>query len=265
MKKRLKLFCGKPHTVICRDCGHTMVTEENVSHILCPNCGGKRFDLALFRGGEADDTAEKTPDPVEIKEAKEQVHREPLFDSQFEKRLKKFSGEILEKGEFEKTFAKEAEEAIEKGFAEPQEDGSFRINESSYSMQKLFSKLTISVTKTLELDPAIMKGEIDKEEIIDKLKEKMPEKSIMILKKAHDIPVKAFSEDGIEEGEAWLEDSRIINDLELEYNGQSMGIDQFLKILSERYPDRPENIIDLLVKSGTIRLDGSQVTIQSKK
>lgn len=261
--KRLKLFCNQPHTVICRDCGHTMVTEENVSHILCPNCGGKRFDLALFRGGEADSTP--TPDPVQIKEAKEQVQREPLFDSQFEKRLKKFSGETLEKGEFEKTFAEKSNEAIEKGFAEPQEDGSYRINEASYSMQKLFSKLTISVTKTLELDPAIMRGEIDKEEIIDRLREKMPEKSIMILKKAHDLPIKTFSEQPKDEGESWLEDSRIINDLELEYNGQSMGIDQFLKILSERYPDRPENIIDLLVKAGTIRLDGSQVTIQSKK
>ena len=35
--------------VVCRDCGHVMETAENVSQILCPNCGGRRFNLKLFK------------------------------------------------------------------------------------------------------------------------------------------------------------------------------------------------------------------------
>ena len=32
-------------TVICKDCGHTMTTAETVTHMICPNCGGKKLRI----------------------------------------------------------------------------------------------------------------------------------------------------------------------------------------------------------------------------
>ena len=255
-------------TVICKDCGHTMTTAETVTHMTCPNCGGKRFDLALFRTAE-----EEVKDPdVEfdrIKEAEEQIKpadekRYSLFENfltSYEEKLKEYSGKVLEEDEFEKIFSNEAEDMIEKRFADLNEEGKVEINPFAFETERAFSKLIISVTKTLELDPAIMKGEVEKEEIIDKLEDKLPEKEIMILKKAHDIPTEhVYSEP---EENTWLQDSCIIQDLETEYNNESFPIEQFIKILRERYPDAPENIMDLLSEVGVMRIEGARVTIQS--
>ena len=89
----------------------------------------------------------------------------------------------------------------------------------------------------------------------------LPEKGIMILKKAHDITPRElhFSEDCCSD---WISDSSIIPDLKLEYANQSMGIKQFMDILRNRYPDAPEDIIDQLISRDVIFLDGSQVTIK---
>ena len=108
-----------------------------------------------------------------------------------------------------------------------------------------------------------MNGEFSKEEIIDKLEDKIPEKGIMILKKTHDIPVMEHEEHHFSDISTWVEDSSIIPDLELEYNNTSFGIEQFIKILRERYPDAPEDIMDILQERGVIRLEGTQVTVQS--
>lgn len=256
-------------TVICKDCGHTMTTAETTSRMYCPNCGGKRFDLALFRTAE-----DVQPDPdVEfdrIKEAKEQIKPESekrysLFENfltPFEEKLKEYSGKTIGKDEFEKTFSDKAEDMIEKGFATPSEDSSnISISPLAYSTERLFSKLIISVTKTLELDPAIMKGEVDKEEVIEGLENKVPEKHITILKKVHDLPLEHSYCDSPET--SWLQDSCIVPDLEAEYNNESFPIEQFIKLIRERYPDAPENIMDLLSEVGVIRIEGARVTVQS--
>ena len=279
-KPRKKLFSSSEFNgdegmiirqVVCQDCGHTMETGESTSAIVCPNCGGKRFNISLFPASKAD---EGDPDVEfdKIKEAEEQPkavkkefsERRPLFsDTPYEVALKTYSGQTLTNDEFEKIFSDNAEDMFEKGFAVENEEGGINIVEGSYGSQKLFSKLIISITKTLELDPAIMKGEINKEELIDKLEDHMPEKSIMILKKAHDIlPVQHQYSD---EGETWLQDSKIIPDLTLEYDNQSFPIEQFIKIIRERYDDAPENILDLLLKEGVIMIEGNSVTIISKR
>ena len=47
-----------------------------------------------------------------------------------------------------------------------------------------------------------------------------------------------------------------------EYGNKRFGVKQFIDILRDRYPDAPENIIDILVEKGVIFLDGSQVTVK---
>ena len=271
--ERLKLFSEEAevvaeeilHELICQDCGHVIETGETPTHVVCPNCGGKRMILKLFPTPKVEEPElmeEKDTDKDTPKDPVAEIERKSLFDSPLENKLKEFSGKTMTTGEYEKTFseATERESLEEKGFARTTEDGQVTIDRDAYVMQKTFSRLIISVTKTLELDPSIMNGDIKREDIIEKLEERLPEKGIIALKKAHGIPIEeehTYSEDA----NTWLTDSSIIPDLELEYNNQSFGIEQFIKIIRDRYPDAPENIIDLLVENGAIRLDGTQVTI----
>ena len=269
---RLKLFSDEPHEeaevvaeeilheLICQDCGHVIQTAETPTHAVCPNCGGKRMILKLVEEAELMD--EKDTDKDTPKDPVAEIERKSLFDSPLENKLKEFSGQTMTTGEYEKTFSEalDRESLEERGFAKVGEDGQVTIDSNAYIMQKTFSKLIISVTKTLELDPSIMNGDIKREDIIEKLEERLPEKGIIALKKAHGIPIEeehTYSEDA----DTWLTDSSIIPDLELEYNNQSFGIEQFIKIIRDRYPDAPENILDLLVEKGAIQLDGTQVTI----
>lgn len=274
---RLKLFSDESHEeaevvaeeilheLICQDCGHVITSGETPTHAVCPNCGGKRMILKLFptpKVEEAELMDEKDTDKDTPKDPVAEIKRKSLFDSPLENKLKEFSGQTMTTGEYEKTFSEalDRESLEERGFAKVGEDGQVTIDPNAYIMQKTFSKLIISVTKTLELDPSIMNGDIKREDIIEKLEERLPEKGIIALKKAHGIPIEeehTYSEDA----DTWLTDSSIIPDLELEYNNQSFGIEQFIKIIRDRYPDAPENILDLLVEKGAIQLDGTQVTI----
>ena len=40
-----------------------------------------------------------------------------------------------------------------------------------------------------------------------------------------------------------------------------MGIKDFMKVLDERYSDAPEGIIDHLISTGVINIQGNQVSI----
>lgn len=260
----------KLHDLICQDCGQVITTAETPTHATCPNCGGKRMIFKLF-------PTENVVEPdlqehlQEEKIEKGETPRKSLFENflnPLESKLKEFSGKTIDKETFEKTFSDvEAGKLIERNYAMCDSEGNYSISDSAFEIEKTFSKLIISVTKTLELDPSIMNGDIKKEDIIDKLEEHedLPEKGIIALKKAHGIPVIEEHEYSDDEQESWLEDSSIVPDLELEYNNQSFGIEQFIKIIRDRYPDAPENILDLLSQVGTIRIDGTQVNIESRK
>lgn len=152
---------------------------------------------------------------------------------------------------------------LEKGFASVV-DNDVVISPTVFEQERLFSKLIIQVTKVLDLDEDVVGGDREfKSDLIDRLDDRrmLPEKGIMILKKAHDITPRElhFSEDCCSD---WISDSSIIPDLKLEYANQSMGIKQFMDILRNRYPDAPEDIIDQLISRDVIFLDGSQVTIK---
>ena len=240
-------------TVKCQDCGHEIETASNVDQILCPKCGGKRFNLVM------------TPESPEQVVEGIKISRLSLFskDTDFEEKVKTYSGQTISEEEFQREFSGDYV------FATRGEDGSYTINPNAYATEKLFSKLIIQVTKVLDLDEDIMKGEKKPEDVISNLEEheSIPEKGIMIIKKAHGlIPPFAsnFSEteEPVDEsGETWLNDSNRISDLQVEFSNNSFGIKQFMDILKERYEDAPENIVDLLLNHNAIRIEGNSVTI----
>ena len=118
------------------------------------------------------------------------------------------------------------------------------------------------MTKILDLDPI----EGPKEDIINMLESKgsLGPKGIMLIKKAHSLPLEEMKEvefSSTEEVEDWIEDSGIIGDLKIEFGNSAMGIKEFIKILEERYDDAPDNIIDILIDRGVIKIQGNQVDI----
>lgn len=173
-------------------------------------------------------------------------------DSEYELKLKEFSGKSLSKDEYLAAGFTDSE--VERGFAEICEDGSYKISDSAFLESRMFSKIILSVTKTLELDPAVMNE--PKEEAIEKLDEtgKFPAKVIMLLRKAHNIPVEGINE-------KYLKDSGISHDLPIEFGGRRMGRPEFERIMHERYEDAPTDIMEILKEKGIVKVDGDNVEI----
>ena len=270
----------------CRDCGFIMETAAATTDLVCPKCGSKnRFNVLSLNPTSAvnpeavkvevkkiEEVTGKKPTPEQLKEvSKSFTERRSLFgDGEFQKefsepsndfeiKLKQYSGKTLGEKEIQKIFSCTPEELEEKGFAKVDESGNAKIDENAFLYSKLFSKLIISVTKVLDL-PSVDKP---KEDIISELegREALPPKGIILIKKAHRIPVEASFSENSEESESWLKDSGIIGDLRLEFGGSSMEIREFTKLLDERYDDAPENIIDILIQKGVIKIQGNQVDI----
>lgn len=248
--------------LICQDCGYHMKSTGSNTQLFCPKCGGSRFNYTqkVF-------SPEGTPEPVPEKTFSV---RRVLFESEedfqkafsetsdpLELKLKKFSGMTIDSDLFEKEFSDIAtsEELQERGFAELEGEDKIRINSDAFFQSRLFSKLTLTITKTLELDPEVCCCD-HKEGIIDNLENenRLNPKCIVLLKKAHGIPL-------VKDGEAWAHDSGIINDLPIEFGGERKPISDFKNTIEERYPDAPEDIIDLLKRKGIINIDGDHVEI----
>ena len=243
--------------VKCCDCGYVMETAANVSHLICPHCGGKRFNLI-----NVPESPSQTVEPIKV--SKLSLFDSNSGDSPYEKKLKEYSGKTLPSDVFQKEFSN-SEELLGNGMAYNTDSG-IKISDSAYQTEKLFSKLTITITKELDLDPDITEGIRSKEDVLSDLenREALPEKGIVIIRKAHGLmpPFESnFSDSEQDNGEAWLNDSNIIPDLKLEYANNSFGIKQFMDMLRERYDDAPENIMDLLASHNAIRIDGNQITI----
>lgn len=270
---RRKLFSEVAlKTVQCMDCGYIMETASGTTNLACPKCGGDRFNVLSIPV-----SPESTPEPVIVEKQKEEVKefsRRSLFgdeiqkefsepSSSLEEKLKEYSGKTLSDDAVQKEFSMTSDELVEKGFAMITEEG-IKISETAYFQSKVFSRLIISMTKILDLDPAV--NIEPKESIIESMSEKVSPKCIMLLRKAHNLPPKEVimsdseskKEDNISD---WAKDSGICNDLRLEFGGSEMGIKDFMKVLDERYSDAPEGIIDHLISTGVINIQGNQVSI----
>ena len=248
--QRRKLFCDSgcsdskkcQREVQCMDCGYTTFDDATSTKLICPKCGGTRFNvisapskrISLFN-----DTREHN-----------------VEDSDFDKKLKDLSGKELSSEEAEKEFSMTTDELVEKGFCEKLDNGSLQVSDTAYLGSKIFSDIVITISRDLDLDKDIMCGEKKKEDVISGMAESgsICPKGIVLLKKAHGIP-ETFDKEG------WVRDSGIINDLPIEFGGTKILRIGFEKKLNDRYPDAPEDILDILREKGILKIDGDQIEI----
>jgi len=230
MNKRIKLFSEKLQILRCQDCGREIETASHPNYVMCPNCGGRRFNV--------------------ISEDKDRIS---LFESEYEQNLKKCAGKKIDPLEFSRMFIGHADELLDSGLAEKDEDGSITIFPTAFAFEKLFSRLAITISKTMEIEPL----NDNKENIINRLEENgnIPTKCVMLLRRAHGFDPTICSD-------RWAEDSHICPDLRAEFGGQTFPRMGFMKIIQGRYPDAPEDLMDLLSRKGLIDNQGDdQVTI----
>jgi DNA-directed RNA polymerase subunit RPC12/RpoP len=294
---RLKLFSENPvrrklfseevtlRTVVCEDCGFELKTAQSASSILCPKCGGTRFNIKWETEHEPykkevikeenplteDRILDKNRRSLFLNEedAEEEFQRSfSAPDNEYEKNLSVYSGKRVNADSSVKLFGIPADEMEERGFGRV-EGKELAISPNAYLQSRLFSKLIVSVTKVMDLDPKVtccgteLGGPSleDKERIIESLSKNgsISPKGIIIIKKAHGIvPISQQDSDIVREDcDDWCKDSGILNDLKLEFGGSSQELPTFESTLNERYPDAPSNILDLLKKHGVITLTGS--------
>lgn len=257
------------HTVICIDCGYKMETTASTTDLICPRCGGTSFVPESSTVVDPiqlpqHNTEEKTYSSrrklfstySEDEEAFQREFSEPT--SELESKLKEFSGRVISKDEFQREFSNliSLEELEDREFAEVCDNGYIKISRTAFPEARLFSDLVITITKELHLDPSITCCEHNKEDIINKLEEKgdLCPKSIVLIKKAHNIPTEKHDQE-------WINDSGILGDLGIEFGGQSRELPEFKKIISERYPDAPDDIMEMLKSKGIIRANGNVIEI----
>lgn len=250
-------------TLICEDCGFKVETSATTTSMVCPKCGGKRFniDRTFF-------SPEGTPEAVPQEEKRFSLFSKEDEESRFQKsfsnttspfelRLKKYSGSNINIGDCERVFGKTSEEMVQKGFAEVSESGTqLNISKDAFLQSRLFSKLIVSVTKVLDLDPEITCApEAKKIAAINSLGSTMCPKSVILIKKAHGVCPEGPCDP------SWIEDSGILKDIPLEFGGRCMGLPEFEGTLNDRYPDAPSGLLDLLGSKGIIKINNDHVDI----
>lgn len=240
--QRIKLFAEpEPEStstkeVICMDCGFKMETTSTTTNLICPKCGGSRFEIEKEFSG----------DDIEF----QKYFSTP--ENELEEKLKKYSGKTITESEYDKQFSD-----IDLGNYAESNNGCVKVDENAYLFSKLFSSISITITKELDLDPGIVcNPQCNKESIINRLEESenMSPKCIMLIRKAHNISNENKDRE-------WVSDSGIVRDLGTEFNGQTKEMPEFRTILDTRYPDAPENIIDILKNSGAINIEDGKVRI----
>lgn len=295
--KRRKLFCN--HVLVCQDCGYEVtVGPDSTTDLVCPNCGSSnRFNVEdrsysslteIYPNHDGNGQGDKyctelhpfecsdchtqfeSPSTIpqgvvcpncgglRVVQLEEEQHE---FSDATDELLKEFSGKEISQEDLQKLFTERGindtlESFVNSGYASLNDEGLVCFSERPDLTRRFFSELVISVTKELHLVPTENKIE----ELISGLEERgnMSPRAIVLVKKAHGFvpPVREFSET-----DAYIKDSGIANDLKLEYSGQSMPLKSFMEILDTQYNDAPEDLLDRLVESGTIKISGSQVEI----
>lgn len=265
-EKRRKLFCNDGGTLThdvpgpvkvtfaCPDCGTTFKSQEQyVDAAVCPNCGGRRCRVV---GNDVGGVSNEEGQSVEEENAFSDLTGDELDEvlSRYKGRLvdeEELNAELHALGVYDEVGGVNG--LVDSGYAKWDKDGQLMFSEVADFQRKLFSKLVISVTKELDIDPII-----NRESAIDSLAEKFPGKPIMILKRAQSSiapEVTSFSD------KSYLKDSGIESDIKVGYGGQTMTIKDFMNLLNEEYPDAPEEIIDLLESSKAIKVNGGKVLI----
>lgn len=229
----------------CPDCGAKFMAEygeQYVDYVNCPVCGGNRCRSCKECNEEElafSDVENDELDEILTKYKGKSVNEDDL------------EAELHARGIYEEVGGVSG--LVDKGYATENGDGQVMFSDIADFQRKMFSKLVISVTKEFDIPPVN-----NREMAIESLAEKFPGKSIMILKKAGSTvmpTVSTFSD------KSYLRDSGIDSDLKVEYGGQNLSLKDFMNILNEEYPDAPDDIIDLLESSNTIKVNGGKVLI----
>ncbi len=251
IKKRRSLFSSltedskipEPSTFVCSDCDYVFQNQASIeSGTRCPNCGGGRVVKS---------------DPCSCERGEEKEF------SKIDEFLREYSGQTVETSEVEKIFSERGinEDIFNSGYATETEDGQICFSENSDAIRKLFSKLVISITKELDLPDPVQNT---KEDLINRLIQggNVPQRGIMIIKKVHGMAPEMESEKKSEREDNYIKDSGIKNDLGVEFGRSSeLSLKDFMNYIDTRYSDAPENIIDQLVNSGSIKISGAKVNI----
>lgn len=274
--------------VKCQDCGYVTEIAGSPTSAICPECGGTRFSpvLSVF---SPDNVPESIPDDKEEEEKSEEgaeidkifservsvfdkfSDKERFFsvpDSNLNTSLLGYCGHKLTERECRNFTGHSPEYFVEKGFAEfaDNENNSVNISDDAYLRSKLFSKIILTVTRILDLDPQITADFTEnKSDIIDSLEEsgELCPKGIMLIRKAHGIiPTMSHCCGGpCSTYRDWLKESGILGDLKLEFGGLTKPSTEFSSMLSNRYPDAPSNILDILKDCGIIRIGDGNISI----
>ena len=257
-------------TVMCMDCGYKIQTASTTSKIYCPKCGGTRFNVY-----GVPESPEVSPEPVKVEEEKS-FSRKSLFgndefqkeftepSNEFEAKLKEYSGKSVDVKDCDKLFSMSSDELVEKGYAEVSNSDTIVISDSAFLRDKLFSKLIVSVTKVLDLDPSVTMCPDRKESIIDSLGDSgsISPKGIILIKKAHMMSPMGLSNSNSDDLTDWVKDSGIIGDTKIELGDrEDMKVGDFMEYLQSRYPDAPKGLIDYLISKGIVKIQGNQVDI----
>ena len=238
---------GTMHSFECRDCHTKFEASSRIPQgVVCPNCGGLRVV-------QLDDVITDTEEQHEYSDATDEL-------------LKEFSGKTVTKESLQKLFTERGitdtiEDFCNSGYASLNDEGQICFSERPDLTRKFFSELVISVTKELHLVPT--EGKI--EELIHGLEERgnMSPRGLVLVKKAHGIipPMVSSSQSEFSDTDSYIKDSGLENDLKLEYSGKSMPLKEFMDILRTQYNDAPDDLLDKLVDTGIIKIEGSQVEI----
>lgn len=224
----------------CPDCGHQFTAKgtENIG-VRCPRCGGDRCRMSSLKQSDPNIVSDEYVTD-KLDELLSDVEGKTFSEGMLKEKMSEYgiSGNV-------RLFANT-------GYARINDNGTYTFNDSASSDRRFFSKLVISVSKEFDIDPTM-----DRDMAINSLSERMPEKSILLLKRAggYGPETTNFSD------KDFLVDSGISNDLSAEYGGTSIPLKSFMNMLNEEYPDAPENIIDLLVEDKVIKISGSNVQI----
>ena len=252
IKKRRSLFSSLTEDSViselnnftCSDCGYEFQDRANTeSGTRCPNCGGGRV-------------VKSDPCSCEGEEEEKEFSKIDEF-------LREYSGQTVETSVVEKIFSERGieEDVLNSGYATELEDGRICFSENSDAIRKMFSNLVISITKELDLPDPVQNT---KEDLISRLIQNgnIPSKGIMVIKKVHGL-IPSTEECCKEEyRDNYIKDSGIVGDLGIEFGRNSeLPIKDFVNYIDTRYNDAPENLIDQLVNSGSIRISGAKVNI----
>lgn len=297
---RRKLFCSHTHTLVCKDCGHEIVTTANSTNLVCPECGSSnRFNIKHERRklfsqgvvnpegngeihmfecldcGEQFENISQTPSGVVCPKCGGsrvvQLEKEDVTDQEQHDELdstgellKEFSGKSIAKDDLQKLFTERGITDTVESFCD---SGYASLNDEGLVCFSEHPEITrrlfseLVISVTKELRLVPTEGKI--EELIHNLEERgtLSPKGLVLVKKTHGFIPPVNRQVGFSETDEYIKDSGIANDLKLEYTGQTMALREFMDLLDTQYNDAPKDLLDKLVELGIIKITGSQVEI----